>query len=346
MEDTTRGRYEYRQVESILEERRVNARRALDVRRRRAFGLIPELEDIEYNISEAGLKYNRSLLSGSQSLSEVNAVLEGEIDALKSRRAELLDNSGLSADYMSLTPYCPHCGDTGYAPGAAGTPEQCACFKLILFAILEAASNIANAGPAGFGLFDETLYSGDADSIKYGQAVSPRDNIIKIRDSALRFVNSINGGANENLYFFGPPGTGKTFTAASIAIELMRSGSSALYISAPDLFNTITEHRLRAFRDDAYSDILFRRAFSCRLLVIDDLGIEPATEARYSEFIALLNGRLASGFYSTIISTNMDLKKLRERYDERILSRIIGSFSIIRFYGDDIRLRRPGIKII
>jgi DNA replication protein DnaC len=39
----------------------------------------------------------------------------------------------------------------------------------------------------------------------------------------------------------------------------------------------------------------------------------------------------------TIISTNIDLRSLFEYYDERIVSRITGSFDIYLFAGDDIR---------
>jgi hypothetical protein len=39
----------------------------------------------------------------------------------------------------------------------------------------------------------------------------------------------------------------------------------------------------------------------------------------------------------TIISTNIDIKKIYQYYDERVGSRIVGNFDIYKFAGDDIR---------
>jgi DNA replication protein DnaC len=132
--------------------------------------------------------------------------------------------------------------------------------------------------------------------------------------------------------------------AACIANAAIERGRTALYQTAPALFRMLTEHRMRAFRDDAYSDAAFRSAREADLLVIDDLGTESMTDARYSEFIGLLNERVAGygpgGARATIISTNMTLQSLRGLYDERIASRIMGEFRIVHFIGDDLRLRR------
>ena len=327
-----------RSIEASLEERRSNSRRALDLRRELIYGSIPEIESIEYEIAAAGLKHNRALLNGDQSLSETQSGLESEINALRIKCVGLLRSNGFSEDSLELKPECVLCGDSGYITGAKGVPERCECYKQLLFSGLKSSSNILSAGTAGFDLFDESIFSDAADAKKYKSASSPRDNIIKIRDSAKQFVKAFNAGKNENLYFFGKPGTGKTFIAASIAYEIMRGGTAVLYLSAPALFNIITEHQIRYLRDDTYQDFLYRQIFTCRLLIMDDLGTENITEARYSEFVALLNERLSSGGRSTIISTNQDINELKNRYDERILSRILGSFRIVRFYGEDLRL--------
>ena len=42
-----------------------------------------------------------------------------------------------------------------------------------------------------------------------------------------------------------------------------------------------------------------------------------------------------------IINTNLDTKvKLREQYDDRILSRLLGNFTTYHFVGEDIRIKR------
>ena len=341
MAETLKNQGSYRQIETILEGRRAGARRSLEMRRRRVIEAIPEFEKLEYEIAEAGLKYNKALLAGAMTLSETHSELDSEVCALKEKRAALLARYGFSEDYLAPAPECGLCGDTGYILGADGRAERCACYRQLQFNSLEAASNIVLAGAASFELFDETLFSERADEVKYKQTASPRENILRIRDSAKRFINAFSGGIYENLYFFGQPGTGKTFMAAAIANDLIRRGTPVLYLSAPNLFNIFTEHRMRTLRDDDYRDTLYRQVFTCKLLIIDDLGMESLTDSRFSEFLTLVNERLAPGFFSTIISTNLELKELKMRYDESVFSRFMGSFRIIRFFGDDIRLNAP-----
>ena len=343
MADILKSQSEYRQIEEILEKRRANSRRSLEARRRHVIETIPEYESLEYKIAAVGLASNRALLSGEKTLPEAQQELENDIGALIKKRDALLFQSGFAEDYLALKPECALCGDTGYIAGERGQSERCSCYKQMLYDSLEAASNILSAGAAAsFEMFDETLFSDRADVKKYKQAASPRENICRIRDSSKRFVRAFNEGIYENLYFFGQPGTGKTFMAASIANELMRSGTPVLYLSAPTLSDIFTEHRMRSLRDENYRDTLYRQVLSCKLLIVDDLGLEPFTDSRFSEFVTLLNERLVPGRCSTIISTNKELNELKIYYDERVFSRIVGHFNIIRFYGDDIRHKRPG----
>ena len=39
----------------------------------------------------------------------------------------------------------------------------------------------------------------------------------------------------------------------------------------------------------------------------------------------------------TIVSSNLDISALTERYDQRIVSRLIGTLHTLRFVGEDIR---------
>jgi DNA replication protein DnaC len=366
-----------------MEGRRTGAALALEARRRRAFELCPEIASMELDAAKGGAALCRQIANGELPADRAQALMAERSEALAERRAALLGAAGLPRDYLAPSPTCAMCGDTGYVAGVDGRPARCSCFRQLLAENLFAASNImsAGAGAPGFGDFDETLFSPEADAGKYGHPISPRENIAGIRGSAMGFVRSFGEPPFQNLYFFGRAGTGKTFTAAAIAGELLRAGRVVLYLPATALFNAITEYRTRAFRDDDYSDYIYRSILDAELLIIDDLGTESMTNARYAEFITLLNARvtgsaamggtaavgrttggaamrgaaaggaamrgaaaggsaMGSAPRSTIISTNMDLRALRNAYDERIVSRIIGSFAIIPFFGDDIRLKR------
>ena len=78
----------------------------------------------------------------------------------------------------------------------------------------------------------------------------------------------------------------------------------------------------------------------CDLLIIDDLGTEFKSGFTAATLYGLLNTRIISGL-PMIINTNLDTKaKLREQYDDRILSRLLGSFTTYHFVGEDIRIKR------
>ena len=72
------------------------------------------------------------------------------------------------------------------------------------------------------------------------------------------------------------------------------------------------------------------------LLILDDLGAEFQTAFTTSAIYNLINSRNARGV-PTIISSNLSIKELKERYPESVASRIIGNFATVEFIGSDIR---------
>ena len=127
--------------------------------------------------------------------------------------------------------------------------------------------------------------------------------------------------------------------AKSTGLELLKRGYTVLYLSAPVLFDVI--RRARFSPDDSELDATYRDLVETQLLILDDLGTEPASDARYAEFMTLLEARKTRASHHTartIISSNLDLKQIYQVYNERIASRILGEFETIKFFGDDIRI--------
>ena len=73
------------------------------------------------------------------------------------------------------------------------------------------------------------------------------------------------------------------------------------------------------------------------LLIIDDLGTELTNQFVASQLFSLLNERHMSK-KATIISTNLSLEELRNRYSDRIFSRITSHYEICKLTGPDIRI--------
>ncbi len=148
-----------------------------------------------------------------------------------------------------------------------------------------------------------------------------------------------------NLFFSGAPGTGKTFLMQCMGHRLMEEGRSVVYITAPNLFDLITRHKRQkaSFRPDPdlleELSMLFHALQTWDLLLIDDLGTEPATPDTYAQLILLLDARQHRKL-ATIIASNIEVADFSRLYDGRIASRLNGNFLKYAFIGDDLRLRQ------
>ena len=71
-------------------------------------------------------------------------------------------------------------------------------------------------------------------------------------------------------------------------------------------------------------------------LIIDDLGTEMTNSFVGTELFTIINERF-NARRSVIISTNLELPLLRDRYSDRIFSRITGSYDVLKMCGPDLR---------
>jgi DNA replication protein DnaC len=327
-------------IKAEYERRRKKSSDELLARREEVYGKIPAVEDIEGRIHLAGVRYNKMLLLGTMPSERVSMELDAEIAALAGKRAGLLEANGYPKDFLSPSYACSKCRDTGLITLKEGTDDICSCYRQQLVEIIYSQSGMKLAAVEGFKNFDLSCYPDIVDEGIYGIKKSPGRQIAGVLESCRRFVGNFGSANEKNMLFCGPTGVGKTWMAACIAAELMARGVTVLYQSAPSLYNTIYEYRYKASREDAYESTVYKNILEVELLIIDDLGTESPTAARYAELLTILDTRSANDGKKPckiIISTNIDLKKLFEYYDERIVSRIIGGFDIYRFVGDDIR---------
>ena len=75
------------------------------------------------------------------------------------------------------------------------------------------------------------------------------------------------------------------------------------------------------------------------LLILDDIGTELANTFTVSRLFQILNER-ALRRKSTIVSTNLSPRDFRDIYSERVFSRITSSYTLVKFSGSDIRIRK------
>ena len=138
----------------------------------------------------------------------------------------------------------------------------------------------------------------------------------------------------------GPCGSGKTHLAISILREQIQSGHwlSVWFVSATDLLLEIkkTFEPESAWSEseviDKYTEIEF--------LVIDDLGAEYVSEWVIATFYQILDRRFREAI-PTLITTNLSIQEIEQRFGARIASRLSG-YRLIGIQGSDYRKRAPG----
>lgn len=308
-------------------------------RRATAYKTIAGLEEIDDQIHMSGIKYNKMILLGSHPADEAIFALQERIAYLKKEKADLLAAHRLPANYLEMQYSCSACKDTGFVDTPQGS-ERCTCYRQQLINQLYLQSNLKLTDRDNFSAFDESFYSSETDEKRYSIKTSPRENILSIKERCIKFIENFDTSDEKNLFFSGPTGVGKTFISTCIAIELMNRGKTVLYQTAPSIYNIINEYKAKAYKDDEFEDLSYRSIYDVDLLIIDDLGTESGSASRYAEFLAIIDTRKSNSISKpckTIISTNIGVKELYEYYDERIASRIIGDFTLLRFAGDDIR---------
>ena len=245
--------------------------------------------------------------------------------ALQSQRKALID-ANFPEGFLDETPFCAHCGGVGYLGST-----MCDCLRRLC--AQEQRNEIATltTGVENFQALRLDVYPDTVDA-RFG--VSPRTVMERNFRIAKRFADTFGQGGH--LLFVGGTGLGKTFLSACIANEVADQGFSVCYESAPALFAKLEKNR---FDPDEDSRADTRAMEVCDLLIIDDLGTELAGNFVTAALYALVNDRLLNN-KSMVISTNLTIEEISRRYSPQIASRMQGSFRMLPFAGEDIRVMK------
>ena len=279
--------------------------------------LLPEYPRICQKISSLSVACGKQYLLGDDS---ALLKMKEELSALKKQKEELLLSAGFSPDDLLPAYTCPLCQDKGYIGN-----EKCSCFKQQIIDLLYRQSNMQDAlKENNFSTLSYSYYSGE-DLLRFENAVKTCKN----------FISAFNLDYH-NLFFYGTVGTGKSFLSCCVAKELMDKGFSVIYFSAVNFFEQLAQISFHTTsKEEVYN--LYDDLYTCDLLIIDDLGTELTNNFSSSQFFSCLNERILRK-KSFIISTNLSLQELRDRYSDRIFSRITSNFQLCKITGPDIRM--------
>ena len=319
---------QYDALMRVYQKRQRDDRHRQEERIAEVYRALPQMERYDREISALSVERAKKLLDGDE---RGAAQCMRQLEELREERAALFSMGGFPADYMEMDYTCPQCRDTGYVNG-----RKCRCFRQAEIRLLYGQSNLEevlkreNFSAFTFDYYDKDLIVNEKKQISqydYMKAVAE-----ECRSYAAHFDES-----RRNLLFTGSTGTGKTFLTNCIAAELLERGEAVLYLTAPELFQIISDRRFE--RGGEETEEKYRGILECDLLIIDDLGTELNNSLENSELFYCVNDRALKG-RAVIISTNLSMSELRSCYSERLCSRIISSYQIIQLFGEDIRIKK------
>ena len=309
--------------------REYNRRQAEDYRRQAAcieeiHARIPAVAECERQIRALSLEQFASRVQGDDS---GRALYRAKLDDLIHEKEKLLTDAGYPADYMQMHYTCPDCKDTGYIG-----QKRCHCFIRAAAALRYDQSGLQQVlEKENFSTFTDQYYDDKVMVPELGMTV--RQHMRHIVSQCLAYINQF-GEKHDSLLFTGNTGVGKTFLTHCIAKALLDQGYSVVSFTASQLFSLFSSQISHREDDDLAeldSDIL-----DCDLLIIDDLGTELGNTFDNAKLFHCINQRLLLQ-KSTIISTNLSLEAVTDRYSVRVTSRLFSEYQVLPLFGSDIR---------
>ena len=317
---------QYDEIMRGYQTRQLHNQRLTKERLEKAYTQEPALKEIDETIASISIQSARKMLEGdSNALQE----LKKKLQELRKKKSFLIQKMGLSQDYFLPIYTCSDCKDTGFING-----KKCHCFQQEIINIVYLQSNIKSIlSRENFSTFSYAYYSDT--EINPSTGLSALETVKRAVTECYRFIYEFNDKP-KNLFFYGDTGVGKTFLSNCVAKELLEKGKSVIYFTAFQLFDILSKG---VFQKNADAINAHQNIFDCDLLIIDDLGTECSNAFTISQLFLCVNERILRE-KSTIISTNLNMKEMTELYSERTVSRITSNYTIIKLFGDDIRIMK------
>lgn len=193
------------------------------------------------------------------------------------------------------------------------------------------------------------LNSVEAHGLRDLEAVLPKFDA-KVQRAMRDFVRELPGTKKrdpvQGVFLYGPVGGGKTLLCGSLLRHCLTSRmfkpSELCFISLRLFIGDV-----KSGYGSGMSSELVHRAIRAKLLVMDELGAEHATEDSIGNLTEIMSGREQR---PTLITSNLKVDDIGDRYSEnanahikRLSSRLqIRNFRTVVVIGDDHRLAKAG----
>jgi len=295
-------------------------------RKEEVYRRVPRIKGIDQEILRLGLLLSKSIIESPEKSRQLMERISKEMESLKEDRAMLLTENNIPLNYLEKVYQCEQCKDRGFLQNG----KKCSCFKQKL---INRAYNLSNLSTTlekeNFHNFNINLFSSEPYD---KEDRTPRQNMMHNLNTSEGFVMNFRDTQTKNLLFYGPTGLGKTYLANCVAKALLDREYIVIYQTSFKMIEILEDLRFR--RNDNKDE--YNLLFEADLLIIDDLGTELTNSFTNTELFNLINSRILRE-KKILISTNLSPMELAERYDDRIFSRLIAHFDVLKFYGEDLR---------
>ena len=136
------------------------------------------------------------------------------------------------------------------------------------------------------------------------------DRTPKREEVVKKYANYLDGNSKEWIYIIGESGTGRTYVAANIAIDLAKNEKGPIaFINAPIRFK-----ELRNTKDNEKFDEIIDKYSSIPVLIVDDFGNEYKNEfVRENILFPIINNRARKHLF-TIFTSDFNINDITTMY--------------------------------
>ena len=243
-----------------------------------------------------------------------------ELSDIKEKQKSALAKLSLNLEDLKPKYSCSICNDTGIYEN-----NFCECVKA------EMSKN----------LLEKTGYKKDLQSFEKSNFdlfdKETKDDTIMFYDKMKQWCNK--DSKIKNILICGATGIGKTYLLECMTNELISNNKYAIMTTA---FN-LNQNFLKYHTTFNESKIEYLEPYlDCDVLLIDDLGTEPLLNNVTLDYLYLVINQRNIENKAIVISTNLDIEELMQRYGERITSRLINKQTSISYKikDNDLRLEK------
>ena len=306
----------YKEALEALNNRRERERERCEMRREEVYAASPEAREADIELSRTASKLFFAARQGGDE--EIERITE-ETRRLRRLYREKLEAAGFPADYTDMKYRCEKCHDSGFVG-----VDMCTCLKADIARARLADSDMGPlADVQRFDNFSLDYYNGD-------NRRAAEYNLHALENFAARFTKN----SGESWLLIGATGLGKTHLSTALGVEVIRRGYDVVYKSVQSMLDDFEAEQFHGASPD-----VIRKYYDCDLLIVDDLGVEMSTQFNISCIYNVINTRM-NARRSTVFSTNLSQKELRDKYADRITSRLFGSYKPLVFSGVDVRRQK------